>query len=123
MSCDPSQIVYWFLIRFCRLSKQEKLQELARRQDSAHLSEADPGWEEEWDTPDTGKVAPPGHQSHHSYRIDAPQQEDWSVGFQPLGDREQGGGLLSRAGSMCSVKIRQQFTVLRMFFGRLPTSE
>ena len=67
MSCDPSQIVYWFLIRFCRLSKQEKLQELARQQDSAHLAEADPGWEEDWDTPDTGKVPPPGH--HHTIVI------------------------------------------------------
>ena len=122
MSCDPSQIVYWFLIRFCRLSKQEKLQELARQQDSAHLAEADPGWEEDWDTPDTGKVPPPGHQSYHSYRVDA-AQEDWSVGFHHLGAQEQGGGLLSRASSMCSIKIRQQFTVLRMFFGRLPTSQ
>ena len=77
-----------------------------------------------------GGLGHPGHwqgaaswtPSYHSYRVDA-AQEDWSVGFHPLGAQEQGGGLLSRASSMCSIKIRQQFTVLRMFFGRLPTSQ
>ena len=112
-----SKIVYWFLIRFCRLSKQEKkMEELARKQSFRNQiyvpkdlleTECDVQREaEDWtDDPESPGVG-----------------EDRSLGLCEMecqGDTSPGPGegFLSRAGSVCSIKIRHQMTVLRMFFG------
>ena len=110
------EIVYWFIIRFCRLSKQEKrMEELARKQSvmsNGTNNNAEPNgsfdqiWNEGWDQPDIKK------------------EDDWNVGLCQMEYQEDAnidngnGSFLSRASSMCSIKVRHQLTVLRMFFGK-----
>ena len=44
-------------------------------------------------------------------------REDWSRGLCQMEENlAEGGGFLSRASSLASVKVRHQMTVLRMFF-------
>ena len=53
--------------------------------------------------------------SHHlEYFSDDNNDEDNIDGL--------GMGFLSRASSVCSIKIRHQLTVLKMFFGRQPNN-
>ena len=47
-------------------------------------------------------------------------RDDWSRGLCEMEESlalGEGGGFLSRAGSLASIKIRHQMTVLKMFFG------
>ena len=46
-------------------------------------------------------------------------REDWDRGLCQMEENTgtEGGGFLSRASSLASIKIRHQMTVLRMFFG------
>ena len=112
------KIVYWFLIRFCRLSKQEKkMEELARKQSLRNQTYVakdlldtdcdDDGCGDQADWGDDDDPESPG------------VREDWDRGLCQMEENTgtEGGGFLSRASSLASIKIRHQLTVLRMFFG------
>ena len=114
------ELVYWFIIRFCRLSKKEKrlekleIEKAAARQNGSF----EQVWCQGWESPCVRNEKEDEYElesSHHlEYFSDDNNDEDNINGL--------GMGFLSRASSVCSIKIRHQLTVLKLFFGRQPNN-
>ena len=111
------EIIYWFLIRFCRLSKIERkkekkkeLENIALDIPSEHVGSFEKVWCDGWESPcvDTAN-------------------EDFDIVSQasilPGSAEKEEPSLLSRASSICSLKIQHQLTVLQMYFGKRNESQ
>ena len=107
------ELVYWFIIRFCRLSKKEKrlekleIEKAAARQNGSF----EQVWCDGWESPCVRNEKDDEYElesSHHLEYFSEDNNDEDNIGM----------GFLSRASSVCSIKIRHQLTVLKMFFGR-----
>ena len=107
------EIIYWFIIRFCRLSKIEKKKEKMQKAEAVSLERQseyarsfEKVWCDGWESP----------------CVDTIMDEEFDISSQVdcLGESQDKVelNLLSRAGSLCSLKIRHQLTVLQMYFGK-----
>ena len=112
------EIIYWFIIRFCRLSKIEKKKEkiqkieaMSLERQSEYARSFEKVWCDGWDSP----------------RVDTRMEDDFDISSQVscLADENEKVelSLLSRAGSLCSLKIRHQLTVMQMYFGKTNESQ
>ena len=112
------ELVYWFIIRFCRLSKKEKRLEKLEIEKARQNGSFEQVWCHGWESPCVKNEKEDEYElesSHHlEYFSDANHDEENIDGL--------GMGFLSRASSVCSIKIRHQLTVLKMFFGRQPNN-
>ena len=109
------ELVYWFIIRFFRLSKREKrlekleLEKVRAEQQNGSFERV---WCEGWESPCVK------NEKEDDFELESSDHLEYFSEDDTVHDQEL--GFLSRASSICSIKIRHQLTVLKMFFGRHP---
>ena len=115
------ELVYWFIIRFCRLSKKEKRLERLEIEKAAAARQNgsfEQVWCDGWESPCVRNEKEDEYElesSHHLQYFSEDNNDEEDI-------EGLGMGFLSRASSVCSIKIRHQLTVLKMFFGRQPNN-
>ena len=116
------ELVYWFIIRFCRLSKKEKrLEKLEIEKAAAKQSGSfEQVWCQGWESPCVKNEKEEEYELESSDHLEYFSDDNNGEGEDNIDGL--GMGFLSRASSLCSIKIRHQLTVLKLFFGRQPNN-
>ena len=106
------ELVYWFIIRFFRLSNNEKKNE---KLCNLKAGQQNGSFEHVWCESPHVK-----NETEHQYEMESCDHLEYFSDDNI--NEEQELGFLSRASSICSIKIRHQLTVLKLFFGRQPSN-